>query len=107
MIAAVTAGTLLFILAPTGWWDPKAPGHTWRLLTGNAYVYAATMTLALAVTLPVQFYYCGHLSSVVQRVIVRVRGNLSCVHPDNSKDGGRNRVRFRFADGVVSTRSHM
>lgn len=48
MIAAVAAGTLLFILAPHWWWDPNAPWHAWRLLTGNAYVYAAAAVLAIA-----------------------------------------------------------
>lgn len=43
MIAAVAAGTLLFILAPH-WWDLPA----WRLLTGNAYVWAALVVLAVA-----------------------------------------------------------
>jgi alpha-1,2-mannosyltransferase len=50
MIAAVAAGTLLFILAPHWWWNPNAPWHTWRLLTGNAYVYAATIALTIAAT---------------------------------------------------------
>jgi alpha-1,2-mannosyltransferase len=48
VIAAVAAGMLLFVLAPYWWWDPKAPWHAWRLLTGNAYVYAAAVVLAVA-----------------------------------------------------------
>jgi alpha-1,2-mannosyltransferase len=48
VIAAVAAGTLLFVLAPHWWWDPKAPWHAWRLLTGNAYVYASAVVLAVA-----------------------------------------------------------
>ena len=27
---AVVAGTLLFVLAPHWWWEPKAPWHAWR-----------------------------------------------------------------------------
>jgi alpha-1,2-mannosyltransferase len=48
-IAAVAGGTLLFVLAPHWWWDPREPWHIWRLLTGNAYVWAALAVLALAV----------------------------------------------------------
>jgi len=47
-IAAIAAGTLLFVLAPHWWWDPKAPWHVWRLLTGNAYVWAAAAVLVVA-----------------------------------------------------------
>jgi alpha-1,2-mannosyltransferase len=52
MIAAVVAGTLLVVLAPHWWWDPAAPWHAWRLLTGNAYAYAAVAVL-VAAALPV------------------------------------------------------
>lgn len=52
VIAAVAAGTLLFIVAPHWWWDPEAPWHAWRLLTGNAYVWAAAVVLTVAATPP-------------------------------------------------------
>lgn len=45
---ALAAGTLVFVLAPHWWWDPKAPWDAWRLLAGNAYVWAAAITLVLA-----------------------------------------------------------
>lgn len=48
VIAAVAAGSLLFVLAPHWWWDPEAPWDAWRLLTGNAYVFAAAVVLAVA-----------------------------------------------------------
>jgi alpha-1,2-mannosyltransferase len=48
VIAAVAAGALLFVVAPHWWWDPKAPWHVWRLLTGNAYVWAAAAVLVVA-----------------------------------------------------------
>ena len=52
VVAAVAAGTLLFVLAPHWWWDPGAPWHAWRLLTGNAYVWAAVIVLACAASPP-------------------------------------------------------
>ena len=48
VIVAVAAGALLFLLAPHWWWDPGTPWHTWRLLTGNAYVWAAVLVLVIA-----------------------------------------------------------
>ncbi|TWE28628.1 alpha-1,2-mannosyltransferase [Prauserella muralis] len=50
VLAAVGAATLLVVLAPHWWWDPDAPWDAWRLLTGNAYAYAAAVTLAVAAT---------------------------------------------------------
>ncbi|MFC4852791.1 glycosyltransferase family 87 protein [Actinophytocola glycyrrhizae] len=47
-IVAVAAGTLLFVLAPHWWWDPSTPWHAWRLLTGNAYAWAAALVLVAA-----------------------------------------------------------
>jgi alpha-1,2-mannosyltransferase len=52
LIAAVAAGTLIFVLAPHRWWDPDAPWDAWRLLTGNAYVYTAAVVLASAAIAP-------------------------------------------------------
>lgn len=48
MIAAVAAGTLLAVVSPHWWWDPQEPWHIWRLLTGNAYVWAALVVVAAA-----------------------------------------------------------
>ena len=45
VIAAVAAGTLLFVLGPHWWWDPGAPWDAWRLVGGNAYVWAAAVVL--------------------------------------------------------------
>lgn len=45
---AVSAATLVFLLAPHWWWDPDTPWHVWRLLTGNAYVWTAAIVLAVA-----------------------------------------------------------
>jgi alpha-1,2-mannosyltransferase len=52
LIAAVAAGTLIFVLAPHWWWDPDAPWDAWRLLTGNAYVYTAAVVLVSAAIAP-------------------------------------------------------
>ncbi len=49
-IAAVAAGTLLVVIAPHWWWDPGEPWHAWRLLTGNAYAWAAAVVLVAAAT---------------------------------------------------------
>ncbi|WP_459709575.1 glycosyltransferase 87 family protein [Actinophytocola sp. KF-1] len=45
---AVGAGVVLVVVAPHWWWDPATPWHGWRLLTGNAYVWAAVIVLAIA-----------------------------------------------------------
>jgi alpha-1,2-mannosyltransferase len=50
MIAAVAAGTLLAVVSPHWWWDPQEPWHIWRLLTGNAYVWAALVVITVAAT---------------------------------------------------------
>lgn len=48
VVGATALGTLLVLLAPHWWWDPWEPWHFWRLLTANAYAYAAALTLATA-----------------------------------------------------------
>lgn len=48
VIAAVGAGTVLVLVAPHWWGEPDAPWDAWRLLTGNAYVYAAALVLVVA-----------------------------------------------------------
>jgi alpha-1,2-mannosyltransferase len=48
VIAATALGTLLVLAAPHWWWDPREPWHLWRLLTGNAFAYAAALTLVIA-----------------------------------------------------------
>lgn len=57
-IAAVAAGTLLFVVSPHWWWDPATPWHIWRLLTGNAYVWAAMAVLAAA-AVPLRAWHRG------------------------------------------------
>ncbi|MFI7678440.1 glycosyltransferase family 87 protein [Actinophytocola sp. NPDC049390] len=47
-LAAVAVGALVFVLAPHWWWDPSTPWHGWRLLSGNAYVWAAAIVLVAA-----------------------------------------------------------
>lgn len=50
---AVAAGALVFVLAPHWWWAPGAPWDGWRLLGGNAYVWAALIVLVVA-ALPIR-----------------------------------------------------
>ncbi|MFC5291177.1 glycosyltransferase 87 family protein [Actinokineospora guangxiensis] len=48
VIAATALGMLLVLAAPHWWWDPREPWQLWRLLTGNAYAYAAVLALVFA-----------------------------------------------------------
>jgi alpha-1,2-mannosyltransferase len=47
-IAVAMGGTFLFVLSPHWWWDPAAPWTTWHLLTGNSYVIAGVIVIAVA-----------------------------------------------------------
>jgi alpha-1,2-mannosyltransferase len=50
--AATALGALLVLIGPHWWWDPHEPWHLWRLITGNAYAYAAALTLVAAAVPP-------------------------------------------------------
>ncbi|HEY7596609.1 MAG TPA: glycosyltransferase 87 family protein [Actinophytocola sp.] len=51
-IAGAAGGTLLFILSPHWWWHSTDPWTTWRLLTGDAYLFAAVAVVAHAAVRP-------------------------------------------------------